>query len=564
MSDDLTIRRQLAAVDKRFAAATGFGKGHWLVSWGEPRWIDCASDERFTVVVDGKAFRGASRITARDLLTPIREDDRWCEGLGGEFIIAVIDLRADSLRVVRDPLGARPWYHANAGARYVGSTRLPSVTEQAWVGSAINEEKLAEQLAGIFTSTGPTLYRAVSSLPPGHSASVTARSVTIRREHSFDFKPRLDVPWDDAVEIARSDLSRATVQRADSELASCELSGGLDSSTIVGLLASSGRRDLVVGRMLFDDPKADERSYSDAVIAHFDLDEISVSPWTPDPDEADELMTHLGTPIPPTNGYMSVALLRAFARRGRFSVLTGTGGDHAFASASVGARVAAALLARDTKEIRRFATWAIKHPRRTPRALIAPTIRVLSGHALQPSQATWLRPAVRSRFAIEEKINAPPAPVSGIRALDERWAPIIDGSITATLESNAAIASYAGVRQANPMLDPGFIQAVYGLSPHFARRTNVERALQRHAFASVLPPAVRERRTKAEFSRPTLDRFERRDPTCLNGRLAQLDWLDPRGTNALIAAARAGHVWSSVIVDTLDATNRWLSSQPTV
>ncbi len=125
-----------------------------------------------------------------------------------------------------------------------------------------------------------------------------------------------------------------------------ELSGGLDSSTVVGTAALLGRDDLVVGRLLFEGTRADERVYSDAVIRHWGLRAVSEPPWVPSEEELWELTRQLRRPPPDPNFTMFATLHRALLGEGRPAGLTGLGGDDAFIAMGIGPRVVRAVKLR--------------------------------------------------------------------------------------------------------------------------------------------------------------------------------------------------------------------------
>src|SRR5690606_31125514 len=127
---------------------------------------------------------------------------------------------------------------------------------------------------------------------------------------------------------------------------SCELSGGLDSSAVVGTVARSGRGDLLAGRLVFAGPRADERAWSDAVARHWAIPLVSAPPWSPSDDECRELTRRLRRPLPDPHFLMFCGLHEAFLAHGRPEGLTGLGGDDAFVAAGIGSRAVSAVQLR--------------------------------------------------------------------------------------------------------------------------------------------------------------------------------------------------------------------------
>ena len=121
--------------------------------------------------------------------------------------------------------------------------------------------------------------------------------------------------------------------------ATADLSGGLDSSIVVGTMARLGAEDLLAGRLVFEGRDADERRYSDAVAEHWGIPLVSAPPWLGSAEECLELTRRLKRPVPDPHFTMFTTLHETLAAHGRLDSLTGSGGDDAFAVTAIGGRV---------------------------------------------------------------------------------------------------------------------------------------------------------------------------------------------------------------------------------
>ncbi len=199
------------------------------------------------------------------------------ERLTGMFAFAVVE---PSGRVVlaRDRLGIKPLYLAEAPGRLRFASTLPALLAAGDVDTSIDDVALAHYLSFHAVVGAPrTILTGVRKLPPATTLVIEpdgrrrerrfwAPAFTRRDEHA-GWSPR---DWRDAI---RDSLRTAVRRRlvADVEVGVL-LSGGLDSSLVVALLAEQGQTDLATFSVGFEDvgqTKGDEFAYSDLVAERF-------------------------------------------------------------------------------------------------------------------------------------------------------------------------------------------------------------------------------------------------------------------------------------------------------
>ena len=535
------------------------------VAWrSDSPWVTSHDDGDVLAVLDGRLHDVDARITDQAHLLLDRYRTRGADvarGLLGDFVIVVLDRSSGSLVVARDPVGVRPWHVASAGRDHAGATDLATLVSLPWVNTDLDEAKALEYLAAVEESRGPTFYTGVRTLGPGQTWKVQGHRSTTLSHHSWRVEPELDLSWDEAAERCRSVLDEAITARTAGAAPTSELSGGLDSSTVVGSLVRMGADDLVVGRLLFDRPSADERNYSDVVIRHWGLrDVVSAAPWIPTPEETSALLRSLRRPAPDPNFTMFVGLHRAFAARGRASHLTGIGGDDAFDAVAVGPRVMSALQLRQRDVLATVLRSALRHPRQSWGDMVRPTLGYLVAPRRPARLPRWISPVAAARTGLSETLRRRPQRVTGVLAIDARLDSVTGGYDAAILETQALVADLGGHRPSHPFLDPRLVEATYGFDPWWPVAGGGYRALQRDAYATRLPPALRLRSTKAEFSEvfwpQVLD--DERLGQIRNGPLEERGWLDVDGFDVLVERAKRGMANSAIPLFRCVSLHRWL------
>lgn len=541
--------------------------GGLAVAWSTScRWLTVHDDGDVLVLVDGVLHTNPheSLLTPASLLARRYREvgDRVAVGMLGDFVVIILDRRSQSLLVARDPLGVRPWYQARSGDSHAGASDVATLVSLPWVDTRINETTALAYLSGMWVSRGETWYQGVGTLAPGATWTISSggRSTDFAH-HQWHVEPELDISWDDAAQRCRDRLDQAVGDRLRSDQpATSELSGGLDSSAVIGTAVQLGRRDVAAGRLIFEGPRADERVYSDAVIDFWGVEAVSALPWVPSADETRELERVVRQPSPAPQFTMFAGLYRALLLAGRPETLTGLGGDDAFVGMSNGSRVVSAFQLRQRREQRQLASWAVRHPRLLWRELLGPTLQYLAPR--KSHLPAWVRYEAARATGVLDLLREPPHPVTGVAAIDSRFANVTSGYDAFILEESALVHDWIGVRVSHPFLDPRVIEATYGLDPWWPSYYGHTRALQVAAYRDRLPPLVAARRSKAEFS----DVFwpQVLDPLAINGvregPLAQAGWLAFTGYDALVRNAKERKAYSAIPLFRCIALDRWMRS----
>jgi asparagine synthase (glutamine-hydrolysing) len=202
----------------------------------------------------------------------------FVEHLQGMFACAIFETATGRLVLARDRLGIKPLYLAETSGALRFASTLPALLAGGGIDTTVDRVALHHYLS--FHSVVPpprTILAGVTKLPPATVLVVEPDGQ--RHQHRYwdvdhqrrpEHAPMSAGDWEEAVAAAL----RLAVQRrlvADVPVGVL-LSGGLDSSLIVGLLAEAGQHGLATFSVGFDDAggrKGDEFAYSDVVARTF-------------------------------------------------------------------------------------------------------------------------------------------------------------------------------------------------------------------------------------------------------------------------------------------------------
>jgi asparagine synthase (glutamine-hydrolysing) len=282
---------------------------------------------------DGHQFRSGA-----DTEVLVHGYEEWgLEGLlqriGGMFAFAIWDERRQELSFARDRFGKKPLYYAPVPEGLAFASTLNALLELLPERPAIDLHALDEYLVYQAVPAPRTIYKGVSALLPAHFAKWRPGSSDVECRPYWSLSYARKRRRDEADLLEELDgLVRAAVQRrlvSDVPLGAF-LSGGVDSSLIVGVMSDMGAGPVEAINVGFDDPAYDERPYARIVASKWGArlhehvmpaDEVQRLP---------EIIWHYGQPLADVSIVPTYAVARA-AREHVTVVLNGDGGDEAFA-----------------------------------------------------------------------------------------------------------------------------------------------------------------------------------------------------------------------------------------
>lgn len=199
------------------------------------------------------------------------------ERFTGMFAFAIWDSNKEQLHLVRDRVGIKPLYWAKDGNRLLFASTLPALLAAGGVNTEFDAVALHHHFTLHAVVPAPrTLFRDIHKLEPAHwvecslDGGVTKRRYWgLRAVRSAHTKSE----WEWAEEVRESLSNAIERRRAASDLpVGVLLSGGLDSSLLVGMLAEAGHKDIRTFSIGFEDSleeSGSEFEYSDAVVERF-------------------------------------------------------------------------------------------------------------------------------------------------------------------------------------------------------------------------------------------------------------------------------------------------------
>lgn len=251
----------------------------------------------------------------------------------GMFALAIWDREKQELFVARDRLGVKPFYYFHQNDTFVFASELRSVLAGSLVPARLDGAALSNYLMYQSVAAPATLLEGVRQLMPGEcgifSAGVLERKYYWKIGHCSD---ETDMTDPSAV---RRNVRRLLTESVERRMVSdvplgAFLSGGIDSSAVVGLMAECTEQPVNTFSIVFQEPEFDESKYSTLIAKRFNTRHTPVL-LRPN-DFLESLPAALEAMDNPSgDGFNTYLVSKKTKEAGITVALSGIGGDELFA-----------------------------------------------------------------------------------------------------------------------------------------------------------------------------------------------------------------------------------------
>jgi len=254
------------------------------------------------------------------------------EKIDGMFALAIWDTRTETLFAARDRLGKKPFFYAHDAGRLIFASTLNGLKELMDNPCVIDPFALEAYLTFHAVPSPMTIYRGVRQLPPAHALEYDAHTGNIKIERYWDVshagKARMSEA--DALEELDDLLRRAVRRRLVSDVPlGAFLSGGVDSSLVVAMMAQESPSKVNAIVAGFSDPRFDETRYARRVAEHCGTDLHAHRLKANAVDCLPEIIWQYGQPLADVSIVPTYHVAKA-AKQHVTVVLNGDGGDEVF------------------------------------------------------------------------------------------------------------------------------------------------------------------------------------------------------------------------------------------
>lgn len=255
----------------------------------------------------------------------------------GDFSFAIWDKKNQQLFVARDPMGLRPFYYYSCAEFFVFASAALAVAHAPRVPTRANEGRIADflvnKLEGI--NNTETYFKNIYRLPPAHLGVVEKNTVSFQHYWQPDPERCLRLSSDDDYADALEEVLTLSIKARmrSQHPASSMLSGGADSSTVVGIASTLQVEDSGVPFRIYaavsdNQDNCIESRFIRMMIDQGKLDPVYVSPSTANNYSSTLLQTSALMEDPFDDSWTMLRLIYLTAREhGSVAVMDGVDGD---------------------------------------------------------------------------------------------------------------------------------------------------------------------------------------------------------------------------------------------
>lgn len=481
--------------------------------------------------------------------------DRWgtscVDRLNGMFAFAIWDDARKELFAARDRFGEKPFYYYVDSdlSAFLFASEIKAILFSGLIQVEANNQAVYRFLVNYELDQGAeTLFKGVKALPPAHALKYSLPHKKLESWRYWDIDPEVHVFLRD--DDAYAERMRALVEdsvrlrlRSDVPIGS-SLSGGLDSSTVVGLVS----RRMIGGRQAtfsarFHDEGLDEGFYIGKVAEYTGVENHGVYP---DPStlsrEMEELTWHQEHPFYSCSIYAQWCVMRLAKEHGVTVLLDGQGADEILAGyhSYFGSYYKALL---SSGRFREFLTSLVAYTRQHSASALPMVILQMFPPRTQTRIKQLIRPRCL-RHEFERESAVPPSASRqrfGDELSDELYETLTRSSLPALLRY-ADRNSMAFSRELRlPFLDHRLVEFLFSIPPDQRLRGTTTKVVLRNAIKGLVPEEVRTRKDKIGYAPPQAKWLRRELREWAEGilhskRFRQREWID--ADSALKALAR--------------------------
>lgn len=490
----------------------------------------------------------------------------------GMWALAIWDPEKRTLFCSRDRFGIKPFHYSWINGVLIFASEVKGIISSGMIKREPDTDQLMRfvHLGWITYGTG-TCIRGVNNLPAAHNLEWKDGKLRTWRYYELPAGETNDQPFEESVDQFRELFTDSVrlCSRRDVDMGIC-LSGGLDSTSIVSVLATNRSESAIKAFTAFYEGRkdTDERPYIKHVLDRYPIIEShTISPTDNEVAEAiDDIIRMMDYPLPSSSYVSQYFVMKLAARNGVKVVLDGQGSDEMLGGYMHSIYRIIADHLRSGKALEAVHTL-LAHRRRQGYSISKVLSSAVKSIVLSlgtedtaiKAEFNHSMPGVFRRRYSDININVP---LSHGKRFNTFLKTLIEQTLLPVLLHTEDINSMAfSIESRVPFLDHRLVEASMRMpTEHRSQRGETKRVL-RAAMRGIVPNAVLDRKDKTGFITPG-------DTRWLRGPLSHLldgpwsitdDIINAKHITELIAAFRAGDNRNSLLLWRLTMLRQWLA-----
>ena len=260
-----------------------------------------------------------------------REGVDCLQRLNGMFAFALWDRQKESLFIARDRLGKKPLYYFRKDGRFAFASEIKAILTLKNIPKEIRLDAVHDFFAYQYIPDPKSIFKHIHKLPPAHYMVVTKDTITQHEYWDLSFRNTSSASLDENKNKLLALLNETTRQRMISDVPlGAFLSGGVDSSGVVALMAKNSEKPVKTCTIGFDDRKYNEAEFAKEIAHKYNTEHHEFTVHQNVADRLEEITKYFDEPFADPS-LVPTFFVSELARKEVTVAIAGDGGDEMFA-----------------------------------------------------------------------------------------------------------------------------------------------------------------------------------------------------------------------------------------
>jgi asparagine synthase (glutamine-hydrolysing) len=259
------------------------------------------------------------------------EGEKMLSKLNGMFAFALWDTTSEKLMIARDRMGKKPLYYLQTETQFAFASEIKALLTLPNVPRDIRLDAVYDFFAYQYIPDPKSIFTHIHKLPPAHYMTIDASGVNIQQYWDVSFKNTSDESEVVLTQKLRDLATHCTKQRMVSDVPlGAFLSGGVDSSGVVAMMATNSKTPVTTCSIGFDEKKFNETEFAKEVANQYHTDHHEFTVHQNVADNLEKIVAYFDEPFADPS-LVPTFFVSELARQQVTVAIAGDGGDEVFA-----------------------------------------------------------------------------------------------------------------------------------------------------------------------------------------------------------------------------------------
>lgn len=260
-----------------------------------------------------------------------RDSEACLEQLNGMFAFALWDKRKQQLFIARDRIGKKPLYYLQHEGRFAFASEIKALLVLPDVPRELRMDAIYDFFAYQYVPDPKSIFQHIHKLPPGHYMKVDTDGIAITQYWDVSFKKTISADETKLTDDLLNLITQCTKRRMTSDVPlGAFLSGGIDSSGVVALMAQNSDKPVKTCSIGFDDEKFNETEFAKIVADRYKTEHHEFTVNQNVSDSLEKITRFFDEPFADPS-LVPTYFVSELARQQVTVAVAGDGGDEVFA-----------------------------------------------------------------------------------------------------------------------------------------------------------------------------------------------------------------------------------------